>query len=416
MSNQEYISGPLLQTTRWVRYDGDIRESVLKGQSVYISDYKTDRVRGQKPKPGAWKYPKPYERKIFLKVPPRGVWRKSYDPGEYYKAITREGSMEPQLGSPYRGPTSFSPESESRAMLQAQLALKGEKVQLGVAALEAGKTASLVASTASRIAHSFRAVRKGRLGEAANLLGVPLHITTLKKRRRGRNGRLYTGVRGKDSFAKKYRDDIDNWLELQYGWKPLLMDVHGAVQALAERDYHEHLITAKGVCRIPWNESLFTGGEYPCLLETKGWEGTFVRLDACLADEQLDRVRNLGLSNPLEITWEVVPFSFIVDWFLPIGDAISALDYALGLRFLSGSVTHRRDATTVTSEGLFPPTYSGHWSGKVRQMHLRRDVLSSFPFPARPTVKNPVSYGHMANALSLLVSVFTPGSRRLLRT
>lgn len=416
VSNQEYIAGPLNQLFRRVRYDGFVEEFETKSRKIYISDYKTDRVRGQKPVPGAWKYPKPYERKIHLDVYPAGVWRYVPPSGSYYTLFSREGNMSPQLGVPYAGPTGFSPESESRAMLQAQLALKGQKVSLGVAIAEAGKTASLVASTATRVARAFTAVRRGRLGEAANHLGVPLHVSSFKKRRRGRNGRLYKGVRGTDPWAKKYRADIDNWLELQYGWKPLLVDLHGAVQALAERDYHEHLITAKGVCRIPSNSSIYTEGEYPCLLETTGWEGTFVRLDACLRDEQLDRVRNLGLSNPLEIAWEVIPYSFIVDWFLPIGDAIQAMDYALGLTFLSGSVTHRLDATTVTSAGKFDEGFSGHWSGKSRRFHLRRDVLGSFPFPARPTIKNPVSYGHMANALSLLVSAFTPNARRLLRT
>lgn len=34
----------------------------------------------------------------------------------------------------------------------------------------------------------------------------------------------------------------------------------------------------------------------------------------------------LGLNAPLQLAWELVPFSFVVDWFYPIGDLLSRID------------------------------------------------------------------------------------------
>jgi hypothetical protein len=35
----------------------------------------------------------------------------------------------------------------------------------------------------------------------------------------------------------------------------------------------------------------------------------------------------LGLNNPLQVVWQAMPFSFVVDWFLNIGGALSQLDF-----------------------------------------------------------------------------------------
>jgi hypothetical protein len=39
----------------------------------------------------------------------------------------------------------------------------------------------------------------------------------------------------------------------------------------------------------------------------------------------------LGLSSPLMNAWEIVPFSFVADWFLPIGDTFQRIERKLGL-------------------------------------------------------------------------------------
>lgn len=54
----------------------------------------------------------------------------------------------------------------------------------------------------------------------------------------------------------------------------------------------------------------------------------------------------LGLSSPLTSVWELVPFSFVIDWFVPIGDAFMRVEDKIGM--------HR----TVTSLGITNWTHS----------------------------------------------------------
>jgi hypothetical protein len=125
----------------------------------------------------------------------------------------------------------------------------------------------------------------------------------------------------------------------------------------------------------------------------------------------------LGLTNPLSIAYEVTPFSFLADWFIPIGDFLSILDATLGFAFLSGSYTTRRFRDFSCN---FAPEYvvtdsgvkyfcSGNAGGWYSGMELIRTPYASSPIPG-PRFKNPLSLGHMANGLSLLATV-AEGSR-----
>ena len=42
--------------------------------------------------------------------------------------------------------------------------------------------------------------------------------------------------------------------------------------------------------------------------------------------EQLSTPRSLGLTDPLSVAWELIPYSFVVDWFYPIGTYLENLN------------------------------------------------------------------------------------------
>lgn len=74
----------------------------------------------------------------------------------------------------------------------------------------------------------------------------------------------------------------------------------------------------------------------------------------------------LGLSSPLVNAWEIVPFSFVVDWFIPIGQTFQRLENKLGLH------------ETVKSCVMTNFTHSYKWS-LVDRHYLR---LSSKQYPS----------------------------------
>lgn len=108
---------------------------------------------------------------------------------------------------------------------------------------------------------------------------------------------------------------------------------------------------------------------------------------------------DFDFGNPLEWAWELIPFSFVVDWAIPIGEWLGRLDSLIGVTVHSGTVVtktwtkmkyHKNGATHILSEGTFnDKTYE-------------RSVISSIPSPPLPKWEPSLSWRRVINATSLL--------------
>ncbi len=292
---------------------------------------------------------------------------------------------------------------ESRALIKALSKLKQQKVNLSVAFGERREAAEMMAHSVVSIAKTIRNFKHG----------FPRDWAAVKK--------FQTGL--KKATGKEISNIPNRWLEVQYGWKPLMQDVHGAVSALEnrERDADAYRATVTGtvfeksesLAVIPATQSL---ADWKILLKRE--VGFKVRLDYVLENPVLATLSQLGVTNPAELAWELVPYSFVVDWFLPVGNWLSSLDAALGwsLKGGSGTVWQRQQGHSPL---IFRPEsiqwvygqwikQSGNGNGDYseRQFKMNRKVYTTSPLPRFPGIKNPLSTGHVANAMSLLVSAF----------
>lgn len=287
----------------------------------------------------------------------------------------------------------FDQELLDKALISARNKLKNMKVDLGTAFAERRQTAELVGDTAFRIARSALALRKGDWRRSLSYLGV-----IPKKGKRYHRSQRPKG----SSFPRK-------WLELQYGWKPLLSDVHGALSALENRDRSDWRVTSKGGANKKVVYPTYTKSENAFYTDTVCFEERrcYVRIDAIPSNDSLASLSSVGVTNPLNVAWELVPFSFVVDWFVPVGSYLQSLDALTGYDDVHVSTTHTRRTRWDTScrfreagfKGVFTECYKEDFS-------LERSVGTSVPFPTRPHVKDPLSLGHFANAMSLLVTAF----------
>lgn len=146
-------------------------------------------------------------------------------------------------------------------------------------------------------------------------------------------GAKHLGIDFRRGFL--HRSVADSWLEMQYGWKPLLSDIYGASEELRDEDRRKDQIVR--VARVLTRTSEDPGYSYPgtevqgsCLLSLKAY--AFYRV----SDETQVWLSSLGLLNPLEIAWELTPFSFVVDWFIPVGDWLTGLTASTGMQFIDG--------------------------------------------------------------------------------
>lgn len=297
---------------------------------------------------------------------------------------------------------------EDQAITRALLKLKNQKINLGVAFAERRETAKLFENTCESIRTRTNRYKQRYVSDWKKVLKTNL-------RRDGRNARR--------NFPKSF-------LELQYGWKPLLSDLYGAAEALANRDVLGNRYTAHVTGRASTRSTEEYVHECAYISPPMGFDvrvtrnvNVFVRLDYELGDIVLQTLSQLGVTNPLEILWERIPYSFVVDWLLPIGNWLSCLDAALGWDFKSGSMSTRK-----TNEGRGgrcrmisgPPsqmradfsvqTERQRYSHEVNEFHRKVYIVS--PLPTVPHFKNPFSPGHTANALALLAQALETSTRR----
>jgi hypothetical protein len=230
---------------------------------------------------------------------------------------------------------------------------------------------------------------------------------------------LWNGKRPKYGTTGPRRGEstANNWLELQYGWKPLMQSIDGSLRALAKLNFGDtqiQRVTASATCESQ-DDSTFpmhtTGvpnaGKHTVYQQTK----TKFVLRFRVASPLQAFMAQTGFTNPINLGWELLPFSFVADWFLPIGPWLETLTVWDGLAFLDGSETNysRRWTSSAINFGtnMFAQDYT-HQARYIREeVLLNRVKLSAFPTQKLLPPRNGLSsVMRAANAVALVVSVF----------
>lgn len=205
----------------------------------------------------------------------------------------------------------------------------------------------------------------------------------------------------------------NRWLELQYGWKPLMSDILGGMAHLkkrAEKNATLNLTVRSFHEDVVYDENTFSGAGLMTLkAHWLNQRKVNIFLVYAKTDVVLAELSSLGLINPAEIVWEITRFSFVVDWFLPVSNWLSAVTADTGFEFISGgqAVKSKRifNRGTLESMGSTPIFYYGSLQVRGRAEYYKRTCYSSSPVPGL-YVKNPLSFEHAANALALLAQAF----------
>jgi hypothetical protein len=270
--------------------------------------------------------------------------------------------------------------------------MKTGAVNYAQAYAERKQVANMVGDYASTIARAYRDVRRGNFSNAAKTLGLKKPPKQIAK-----------SVPGK-------------WLELQYGWKPLLSDVYGSVADLGSRTRDSWIVTSKETAmeRVDVSKDFdytWTRPRVTC----QGFESCMVRIDAVPDNDPLLVFASSGITNPALLAWELLPYSFVVDWFLPIGDYLNSLDALLGYTEAYSSISNfsKLKWSCTQSDPTFNVTSWGEnykieewYEGHREEVYLQRSGSAGVPLPSHPRFKDPISLGHMANGLSLLAQAF----------
>ena len=129
----------------------------------------------------------------------------------------------------------------------------------------------------------------------------------------------------------------------------------------------------------------------------------------------------LGIDNPLEVVWELIPLSFVADWFIPVGEFLRSLTATNGLVFHSGYKATRdvrkveagffgNGRRNVSGGTIYGPLVGQGVMTKF-WMNQVRTKLIAFPVPTMPTFNDPRSVKdgglkRATSAIALLQSAF----------
>jgi hypothetical protein len=194
------------------------------------------------------------------------------------------------------------------------------------------------------------ALKKGRVNDAISALANHGGRVTTRKRlvNRSRMNRLRRQNGEQPLSAADYASNM--WLELQFGWLPILSDIHDIIMVIqgsldngsgilgfngyGEASFNNEISTSITSLRSDSNGSSFYES-CPATLSGKGVVRASYHATYRVSNDVMDILAQLGLTNPLSIAWEIVPFSFVIDWFLPIGDWLDSMQADAGLELLS---------------------------------------------------------------------------------
>lgn len=305
-------------------------------------------------------------------------------------------------------PAPLVQQARNLAVLKLLAEIKDGKVNLAQAYAESSQVHKLIGETAIKLAGVFQHLRKGQLLAAASILGL-----RVGKRKATRYTKSYQRAKDPASIENMLANGV---LAVQYGIKPLISDVIGAAELLAQKVSREIVSEARVSKTLRFNDQKSktkvnaTWNSYePYTVSAQCQSSCVVRVKVQVTyakgNELVHTAKQMGMSNIPLLAWELLPWSFVIDWFIPIGNYLSTLDATLGLDFVEGHVSTKYDIHHVRSQVVNGGVSIPYSSSSFRESKFQREVLTSFPTATFPSFKNPVSIEHAINAIALLVGV-----------
>lgn len=144
----------------------------------------------------------------------------------------------------------------------------------------------------------------------------------------------------------------DLWLQYRYGIRPLVSSVNGVLKAL-QAEYAKRRSTYRGTYNL--SRTSASTGTYASGIHKFDWSQTYsdvldLRAGILLEDQvEISNALGLDAAGMLQVPWEIVPFSFVADWFANVGDFIGGQFAALVKRPLGTWYTMKRSYISTFS-------------------------------------------------------------------
>lgn len=306
------------------------------------------------------------------------------------------GRTEFCVGEPIGAAATYSSSDTNR--LYAKLTERlhgGVQASLLTASAEWKLSLDMVSSRANQLLQSYLAIRRGAFGSGAGIAGMSKHRRkSIAKRRRN------TGF-----------SPTELWLEYWMGWAPMFGDIYNALEIITRDNSPNHFSVGVPVkstyVQVYGSPKDALYRQERCVLNGR----ISAYGDYKVINHNLNRLNQQGLVNPARTAWELVPFSFAVDWLLNVGQVLGSLTDFAGLNLSNTGQARKLEhsATKVGWDRVYDYTTQQYrreyFSVKSSRVEYRR-VPGSLPSPQLTIKFDRLSLTRAATSISLLNEIF----------
>jgi hypothetical protein len=278
-------------------------------------------------------------------------------------------SFSPQEFGGSGGIPSWSQPAANAAYEEFREEALGDQAAVGVAIAEWKQSLGMITKRGIQLASAANNFRRGRVAEGLQTLGV------------GGRGRR----RPRDNAAS---DAANLWLEYSFGWKPLYQDIYDAADELSG----DTLPSGKAHGSSGTTHSWTPDANHSYKSNVRHRVGAIVKL----SNPNLYLASQMGLVNPASIGWELVPYSFVVDWMFDVGSFIDSFTDFFGCSVEKPWSAHYCTYVDTYDTGVF--TFTGTGTAAIRGGSLIRPVPN---WEVRANLGNSLTRAANATALAI---------------
>ncbi|DAD52737.1 TPA_asm: maturation protein, partial [ssRNA phage SRR7976323_3] len=225
--------------------------------------------------------------------------------------------------------------------------------------------------------------------------------------------------KGPDQYQRRLDYVNGKWLEVRYGWTPLVSSIYDAADNL-NRDLSEKTILVKGRSGVKQQYEIV---DLPADAGFKNWLAGYssnyrVEYGFVFSLPGGPKISDWTSLNPLGIAYELMTLSFVLDWVVDIGGYLSLWENAALFEkdFVAGykTTSYVENYTVLQSYNEYVPfSYSPvgvptggrldkiDASSSVRRVGKERQRVLTLPTPSGVTVKVRFGWKHQLDAIAL---------------
>jgi hypothetical protein len=174
---------------------------------------------------------------------------------------------------------------------------------------------------------------------------------------------------------KKLKTHSGNYLGMQYGILPTISDLEEIVAALKK--------VAPYLDRNGWQS--YTAVSTDSMSSGRVQYDLVQRIKLAIEAEDdgfkklASAVDSAGFALTLENVWDLIPYSFVLDWFLDIGEFLERCDSRM--RLMRQNIRYATMSSKRTTSYRVEPTITFPYQGSISRVHYTRWTEDHSPVP-----------------------------------